>query len=123
MSALEEYIDAYGYHFSKKLYEWAVSMMKDRNGNKVTPKTKEEVNEFLRMNGVTLKNNSGHDAAYVHAMLFADCYGSSLPDDKHLAMGIKDFLDDIDGTESKALDHFVSDCKAKDIRIYWDEMI
>ena len=123
MSALEEYIEAYGYHFSKKLYEWAVSMMKDRNGNKVTPKTKEEVNEFLLMNGVTLKNNTGHDAAYVLHMAKADYMGSSIVDDAHLAKFVADFLDDPDGTESKALDHFVSDCKAKDIRIYWDEMM
>lgn len=123
MSALEEYIEAYGYHFSKKLYEWAVSMMKDRNGNKVAPKTKEEVNEFLRMNGVTLKNSSGHDAAYVLAMAKADYMGSSIADDAHLAKFVADFLDDPDGSESKALDHFVADCKAKDLRIYWDEMI
>ena len=123
MTALEEYIELYGFHFNKKLYEWAVSMMKDRNGNKVTPKTKEEVNEFLRMNGVTLKNNTGHDAAYVLHMAKADYMGSSIVDDAHLAKFVADFLDDPDGTESKALDHFVADCKAKDIRIYWDEMM
>lgn len=123
MTALEEYIDTYGYHFSKKLYEFAVSMMKDRNGNKITPKTKDEVSEFLRMNGVTLKNNIGHDAAYVHAMLFADCYGSSLPDDKHLAMGIKDYQDDIDGYDEKAFDSFVIKCRAKRIPIFWDELL
>lgn len=34
MTALEEYINTYGYHFSKKLYEWAVSMMKGRDGSR-----------------------------------------------------------------------------------------
>lgn len=27
-SGMREYLEAYGFHFSKKLYEWAVSKMK-----------------------------------------------------------------------------------------------
>lgn len=123
MTALEEYVDTYGYHFSKKLYEWAVSMMKDRNGNRVKPKTKDEVDAFLKTNGASLKNNRGHDAPYVHAMATADYMGSSISDDAHLAKFIVDFLDDPDGNESKALDHFVADCMARDEKIYWDEML
>lgn len=123
MTALEEYIEAYGYHFSKKLYEWAVSMMRDRNGNKIKPKTKEEVDSFLKANGVTLNNNFGHDAAYVHAMATADYMGSSITDEPHLAKFVADFLDDRDGVDSKALDHFVADCNAREERIYWDLMI
>ena len=98
-------------------------MMTDRNGNKVPLMTKEQVAEWLRTNGVTLKNDKGHDAAYVRAMLFADCWGSSLPNDKQLALGVKDFLDDPDGTKSKAFDHFIVDCRAKDEPIFWDEMM
>lgn len=123
MSALEEYIEAYGYHFSKKLYEWAVSMMKDRNGNRLQPKTKEEVSSFLKMHGISLKNDMGHDAAYVMHMAKADYMGSSITDDMHLAKFVMDYLYDPDGSESKALDHFVADCKAKGVRIYWDEMM
>lgn len=123
MTALEEYIGTYGYHFSKKLYEWAVSMMKGRDGARIKAKTKDEVDAFLKTNGVTLKNNQGHDAPYVLAMATADYMGSSIADDAHLAKFVVDFLDDPDGNESKALDHFVADCKAKDKRIYWDEML
>ncbi len=123
MTSFEEYTDQYGLHFNKKLYEWAVSMMRDRNGNKITPKTKEQVSEFLRMNGITIKKDKGYDAAYVHAMGLADYFGSSIKDDQHLAMFVKDFLDDPDGTDSKAFDHFVVDCRAKDEPVFWDEML
>lgn len=123
MTAFEEYTDQYGCHFNKRLYEWAVSMMTDRMGNKVQPKTKEQVSEFLRSNGVTLANDRGHDAPYVHAMLFSDCWGSSLTSDKQLALGVKDFLDDRDGYETKAFDHFVMDCRRKEMPIFWDEML
>lgn len=123
MTTFEEYIDQYGPHFNKKLYEWAVSMMRDRGGNRVQPKTKEQVDEFLRANGVSLKNDKGHDAAYVHAMLYSDCWGSSYANDRQLAFGVMDFLDDPDGSNSKAFDHFVVDCRAKDEPIFWDEML
>lgn len=123
MTAFEEYTDQYGCHFNKKLYEFAVSMMKDRNGSSIQPMQKEQVTEFLRINGITLKNDRGYDAAYVHAMAKADYYGYSLSDDAHLAMFVRDFLDDPDGTKTKAFDHFVVDCRAKEEPIFWDEMM
>ena len=123
MTAFEEYVDQYGCHFSKKLYEFALSMMTDRNGNMVPPMTKEQVSEWLRVNGVSLKNDKGHDAAYVRAMLFSDCWGSSYTTDKQLALGVMDFLDDKDGTKTKAFDHFVVDCRSKREPIFWDEMM
>lgn len=123
MTSFDEYVDMYGPHFNKKLYEMAVSKMTDRNGNKVPAMTKEQVAEFLRIQGVTLSEDKGHDAAYVRAMLFADCWGSSYTNDKQLALGVKDFLDDQDGTDSKAFDHFVVDCRSKGEPIFWDEML
>ena len=120
MTAFEEYTDQYGCHFNKKLYEWAVSMMRDRNGNSMRPTTKEQVTEFLRANGITLKNDKGYDAANVHSMAKADYCGSSIIDDAHLALFVKDYLDDIDGANTKAFDHFVVDCRAKGEPIFWE---
>jgi len=123
MTSFEEYTDQYGLHFNKKLYEFAVSMMTDRNGNRLKPVEKDKVTEFLRANGVTLKNDKGYDAPYVHAMAKADYFGSSIADDAHLALFIRDYLDDPDGTRTKAFDHFVVDCRAHEEPIFWDEML
>lgn len=123
MSAFEEYVDMYGLHFNKKLYEYAVSMMRDRNNNKVPLIDKEKVTEFLKNHGITLKNDKGHDAAYVYMMARSDYFGSAITDDNHLAMFVRDFLDDIDGSKTKAFDHFVVDCRSKEEPIYWDEML
>lgn len=123
MTSFEEYTDQFGFHFNKKLYECAVSMMTDRSGNKVNKLPKEQVDEFLRVNGITLDNNKGYDAAYVHAMAKADYWGSSINDDMHLARFVKDYLDDKDGSYTKAFDHFVVDCRAKGEPIFWDEMM
>lgn len=110
-------------HFNKKLCEWAVSMMRDRNGAKVPLMTKEQTEEWLKANGVVLKNNKGWDASYVRAMLFADFWGGSFTTDKQVALGVADFLDDPDGTKTKAFDHFVVDCRAKGEPIFWDDML
>ena len=123
MSTFEEYTDQYGLHFNKKLYEYALSMMSGRNGNSIPKLTKEQVSEWLRNNGVNLDNDRGHDAAYVLAMGRADYFGSSITDDAHLAKFVKDYMDDPDGTDSKAFDHFVVDCRAKGEPIFWDEMM
>ena len=123
MTAFEEYTEQYGCHFNKKLYDFAVSMMRDRNGNKVVQKTKDQVTEFLRNNGVTLKNDKGWDAVYVMSMGLADYYGSSITDDAHLALYVRDYLDDPDGNKCKAFDHFIVDCKVKDEPIFWDDVM
>ena len=98
-------------------------MMTDRNGSNVPPMSKEQVSEWMRNNGVSLKNDKGHDAAYVRAMLYADCWGSSYTTDKQLALGVKDFLDDPDGTKTKAFDHFVVDMRAKGEPIFWEDVM
>lgn len=123
MTAFEEYVDQYGCHFNSKLYEFAVSMMTGRDGNGVQPMPKDEVSSWLASHGVHLKNDRGHDAAYVRAMLYADCWGSSYTKESQLALGVMDFLDDPDGSPTKAFDHFVVDCRTKKEPIFWDEML
>lgn len=123
MTDFEEYIDQYGCHFSKKLYEWAVSMMTDRSGNNVTPMTKEQIEEWMKMQGVTVKNNKGYDVPYVYHMLKSDGWGSSITTDKQLALAVVDFQDDKDGNPCKAFDHFVVDCRAKKEPIFWDTVM
>lgn len=46
--------------------------------------------------------------------------GAMTADDVRAVM---DFLDDPDGSRSKAFDHFVVDCRAKDEPIFFDEML
>ena len=123
MTAFDEYTDMYGCHFNKKLYEYAVSMMRDRNGEKVEVLTRDQVKEKLQNYGVELENDRGYDAAYVYAMKRSDDFESSIPDERHLAFGVKDFLDDRDGYPTKAFDHFVVDCRAKEEPIFWEDFL
>ena len=120
---MEEYLEEYGYHFNKKLFEFAVDMMKDRNGVRLTPWDKDKTETFLKSYGVTLRKSMGHDAAYVVNMARADYWGSSISDETHLAAFVKDYCEDVDGAPTKAFDHFYIDCVAKGVPIFWDEML
>ena len=98
-------------------------MMKDRNGATLPAMSREHVSDWLKTQGANLKNNEGYDAAYVLMMAKADYFGSSIKDNIHLALFVKDYLDDPDGYETKAFDHFVMDCKAKGEHIYWEDFL
>lgn len=117
------YLANYGWHFSKALCEWAVSKMKDRNGSKLTPYDKDRVDSILKQNGIELTNNKGYDAVYVMNMARADYYGSSITDEPHLAKFVKDYLDDIDGVETRAMDEFYAHCIASGTPILWNEVM
>lgn len=120
---MEMYLEDYGYHFNKKLFEFATSMMEDRNGNRLKVRSKADTEDLLKAQGVSLRNNVGHDAAYVLNMALADYWGSSISDDKHLAMFIRDYLDDPDGAGTRAFDEFWIKTVALGIPIFWDEML
>ena len=120
---MEEYMEEYGRHFDKKLFEFAVGMMEDRNGNPLKPWDKSKTEEVLKANGVSIRNNYGHDAAYVMNMARADYWGSSLFDESHLALYVRDYLDDRDGNPTRAFDEFYINSAAKGVPIFWDELM
>ena len=120
---MEEYLEDYGHHFNGKLFDFAVGMMRDRSNQRLKAWDKTKAEEFLRNYSIGLKNNYGHDAAYVLNMARADYFGSSLSDDQHLALFVKDYLDDPDGSDSRAFDEFYIKTVALGIPIFWDEML
>ena len=126
---MEDYLEDYGFHFNKRLFEFAMQLIEDavkndkNNVRPFTPWDKQKTTDFLKANGVSLKNDMGHDAAYVLNMARADYFGSSIIDDLHLALFVKDYLDDKDGSPTRAFDEFYIKTVALGIPIFWDEML
>lgn len=116
-------MEDYGRHFSKKLYHFAVSQMRNHKGEKMQPWDLERVEKFLKDNGITLNNNVGYDAAYTISMALADYFGSSIADDRHLALFAQDYLDDPDGSETRAFDEFYIKMIALGSPVFWSEMV
>lgn len=126
-SGMEEYLAQYGWHFSKKMCEWATSNMYTVDSSKkhsyITPLTKEEVDSLLNKYGIILENKHGYDYVFVANMCKADYYGSSVPDDQHLVLFIKDYVDDKDGYSELPFTRFYADCVGTGNPINWEDMI
>ena len=122
-AGMDAYLSSYGWHFRKALCEWAVSKMRDRNGNKISLKTKEQIDNILKANNVEIENDYGYDKVFVYHMGMSDYMGSSITDEPHIAKYVKDVLDDKDGYEGIALTRFLADCSAKGVPIMWEDVI
>lgn len=122
-SGYAEYMATYGGHFSKKMCEWAVSMMMDSKGKKIEPMSKEKVETLLMDNEVKIANDKGYDKVYVANMCKADFLGSSVVDNGRLALYVKDLLDDPDGYDELVFNRFMMDCMGRGIPIMWEDML
>ncbi len=120
---MEEYLEQYGHHFNKHLFEFAVSLMKDRNNRKIPVWDKQMCEQFLKDNGVTVNRSVGYDCAYVLNMARNDYFGSSIVEDARLALYVKDYSDDVDGNPTRAFDEFIVNCMAKGVPVFWSDML
>ena len=120
---MKEYLSYNGRHFSKPLYEWAVSMMRTRGGGTIKPVDKAAFDQKMLENGITLKNDKGYDGPYVWCMASADYMGSSITDEAHLAKYVYDYLDDVDGSPTRAFDEFYAKTMALGIPIPWEDVL
>ena len=123
-SGLQEYLSYYGWHFNKKLCEFATSKLLSRMGNtKVVPYTKEAVEQLLKNHGITIQKDQGYDCVYVANMAKASYLGSSLQDETRIAKFVKDYIDDQNGYEGIVMTRFFADIIGKGIVIDWEDMI
>lgn len=126
-SGMEEYLAHNGWHFNKKMFEWATSgMYKTDNSGKrtyISVLSKEVVDDMLRRYGITLDNKFGYDYVYVANMGKADYLNSSIIDEQHLALFIKDYVDDKDGYPELPFTRFYADCVGSGTPIEWEDMI
>ena len=102
-SAKEMYIAEMGWHFNERACQYAVQYLKDRNNKPIKPYSKEEVDELLKKQNVTLDKNKGWDYVYVANMAKSDMDGSPLADDKSIANYIKIVIDDADAADGEIM--------------------
>ena len=121
--AMRAYLSNYGWHFNKKLCEWAISMMRDRNKAKLPLVEKEKVESMLKQHGVEIPTEKLYDAMYVLHMAKADYMGSAIVDELHLAKFVGDYINDPDGYDGIALTRFYADCMGKGIGIEWEDVL
>ena len=126
-SGMKEYLEAYGWHFSKRMCEWATGKMKckDETGKakKLEPMKKDEVEELLKKHNVKLERDAGYDAVYVANMAKSDYFKSAIADEQHLALFVKDYIDDVDAYEGMPFTRFLADCVGAGKPVIWEDML
>ena len=85
--AMRTYLMHNGWHFNISLCNFAISLMK-KQGKRLDPISKENVDKLLEQYKILLDNNVGYDYVFVANMCKADYFGSSITDDKHVALYI-----------------------------------
>lgn len=120
------YINNYGCHFNNKLCMEAVSRMYtevDGEEKKLKPYTKEQVDKLLESYNIKVHRAKLYDAVYVANMAANDYLGKSVPDEKHLAMFIKDMIDDPDAEEGFVFNRWYADTMFMNDPVDWEDML
>ena len=115
-----------GPHFNRRLCDFATSLMtKEVNGKEIhiNPLTKEEVDDIINKHNIKIQNNQLYDYVYVANMCAADFLGSSITDEYHLALYIKDVIDDIDAQDGFVFNRWYADMCYSGIAIDWENVL
>lgn len=125
---MQDYLSNYGRHFNRKLLKFALSKMKVKDPStgkttELTPLSKEEVDSLLLAYETTLENNQLYDYVYVANMCKADFLKRSVPDEQHMALYIKDVIDDADSYDGVVFNRWYADMRRKGIAIDWEMML
>jgi len=124
-SGMEEYLSVNGWHFNRKMCEWASSKMyKESNGKKeyIQPFNREDFDELCRTYGIRI-DAAGYDDVYIGNMCKADFLGKSVPDDIHLVQYVKDVVEDPDAYDGMPFTRFYADCIGSGTPIPWEDVL
>lgn len=108
------YLRYYGQHFNKKLCQFACDQISKNEY------TKEKVDTILKLNNIEVPNAKLYDTVYIANWVKSTLFGSSITDEKHLALFIKDVF----SKESELLfNRWYADMAKQGIPIDWNDMI
>lgn len=116
------YLRYNGWHFSKKMCEWAVRQMR-KSGKPIEMMKKDRVDEILQSQSLTLENDIGYDSVYVANMAKADFWNGSINGEAQLAQFIKDMIDDEDQKDGFVFNRFYADCCHNGTPIPWEDLL
>lgn len=121
---MKEYLHNYGWHFSKKLAEYATDSKWMKNADGTSHHwTHEQIKEALERNGITIEKAKGYDCMYVCNMAYSDFYPKPLTSEAQILQYAKAYIDDPDGYDGIALTRYYADTIAKGEPLMWEEFI
>lgn len=126
--AARKYFKANGFHFTKAACEFAVKGLRRENPSTkkmepIEPWGKEQVDDLLKRNAVVLEDNELYDYVWVANMVRSDYWRSSIEDEKHLALMVKDIVDDPDQRDGFIFNRWISDRLFNGRPIDWEGLM
>lgn len=126
--SMDAYLSNWGWNFNKKAYEIAIKAMRKLNPStgkkeRIEVPSKEKIDEILKKYNINLEHNKGYNYLYAYAMGLSDYYKSSITDEQHLAMYVKDVIDDPDNEGGNVFRKFYVDCIAKGEPVEWEDLL
>jgi hypothetical protein len=121
---MEDYLEFNGWHFNKKMCQWASSRMyKGKADAKqyIQPYTLETLEGLIKKYNLVFENS--YDAVYIANMAKADFLSSSIPDEAHLMLYVKDVITDPDAYDGMPFTRFYADCIGAGISIPWEDLL
>lgn len=119
---MRAYLRHNGWHMNKKMCEFACRQLK-KKGKRLECWKKEDVDSLLMRHSVELEDNDNYDYVFVCNMALSDYYNSSIEDESHLALFVKDLVEDDDQADGFILHRFYADSCIKGIRIPWEDVV
>ena len=124
---MKKYLSHYGWHFNKKACEYAVKLMKRISPatgklERIDAFTKEQVEDILKKYNVVVDTGS-YDFVYVANRCKADYLKSSIPDEHHLALYVKDVIEDGDAGDGAIMRMWYASMVAKGQMVDWEEIL
>ena len=121
---MREYLSNHGWHFSKKLAEYATNLQRMKNADGTTHHwDHEQVKQALERNGITIEKAKGYDCMYVANMAYSDFYPKPLASEAAILQYVKAYIDDPDGYDGIALTRYYADCIGKGEPRAWEEFL
>lgn len=108
------YLRYFGSHFNKKLCDFACEQLDKKDF------TKEKVDALLKQYNIELKKAKLYDAVYIANWAKSVFYGSSISDDKHFALFLKDIFEK---EGDLVFNRWYADMCKQGIPIDWEDMI
>lgn len=98
-------------------------LLMKKGGKSLEPVSKEYIDKVLTQNNIKLENNVGYDYVFVGNMCKADYYGSSITDERHFALYIKDTIDDEDAGDGTTMRRWYATMVANGTMVDWEDVI
>lgn len=124
---MRRYLKHHGWHFTRKACDFAVDLMRKKNASgkmeKVEKLTKEQVDTMLTKFSVQIENTFDYDYVYLANKLKAVMLKSSIADEQHLAMAIKDVMEEEGAGDGELMRKWDAEMTARGIPVEWDDIV